>query len=534
MKGAELVVEALKRNNVKFIFGIPGDTKDENGVVSEAFLFQELAREEKFVTVVHEQNAAFMADLYGRVSGNAGVCYSTLGPGATNLATGVANAFQDHSPVVAISAQLPVSRHDKDVHQYVDMGALFDPITKDRVVIRTPEEVSSVSRAFAVAESPRQGPVHLELRVDILGKEAKGKVSIPSGEAERPGVSDITPEIMGAIQSSKSPLIFIGASAARTGSSEEIVKLAEKLGVPVLTSFNAKGEFPPDHPLHIGVASRYVEAVREVFDRADLLINVGYDYTEGIEPPVWGEGKRVLHIDNAPPTGPRHYQPDLTVVSDIPGYLAKLSEAYGGCKKWDERVIAEMKEPRTEDSVSVLEGFCDPKQIVRSTRRVLDLDDILVCDVGLHKQHVGLGYEAHKPGTLFFSNGLSSMGFGLPGAIGAKFAAPDRNVVTICGDGCFTMSSAELRTAVRHDVPITVVVFNDSRLGMIHYAQRRTTGEAYAVDFVNPDFVKLAECYGARGMRVERPSDFEEVFREAVSSDKPTVVDVPIVYGEEI
>ena len=532
MKGADIFVKTLEDNGVKYIFGVPGDI--------ELSLFESLSYSDiDFFTVRHEQTGAFMADVYGRLTGKPGVCFSTLGPGAANLVTGVANAYLDRSPMIAISGQLKVDEFHKNAHQYLDLEKIFKPITKQSTVIYSAKQIPPIlNKSFEIAKTERPGPIHITLPINILDEDIPNSnyesYNQQNNLAQTQTYEYDIDSVCEAIKKSAFPIIIAGNAVIRQEASEELINFIDKFQILAFSTFQGKGAIPANHRLYLGVISRHLKSVQKTFESADLILNIGYDYVEGIKPDIWETGikKRVISIDTISNTVDRFYRPDIEIVSNLKQYLR---EFYKNCncppKSYNinkNELKSTIEVPRDADSCFPLK----PHKVIAEIRNVLDVHDVIVSDVGRHKQFVGLLFKAYHPKTVLFSNGLSSMGFGLPAAIAAKLVNPDGKVVAVCGDGGFMMNVQDLETAVRYKLPITIVIINDSAYGMVKYAQLNKFGKTYGADFGNPDFKKLAESFGAKGFDVKSTSDLRSTLEEAVYSGKVSVVNVPIDYSE--
>ncbi len=535
MNGAEILIKALEKNGVEYIFGVPGDTHGKKAV-SETFIFRELRKSKKitFIRTTHEQNAGYMADLYGRMSGKAGVCYTTLGPGATNISTSIATANLDRSPVVCLSAQLPQSMWHKDAHQYIDMSAEFKHKTKRSLRIDNIEEIPTIiDYAFQKAVEERPGPVHVELLVDVFEEEIDKMPLRVEGVREKlplPKVDLFLKEL----KKATFPLLLVGASVARQSASRELLHFMEKYRIYALSSFHGKGIIPPDHPLYLGVMSRHLQTTTEILKEVDVLINIGYDYSEGITPKVWSQGEvpKVINIDTDSKTGGKFYNPDMEIICNLKEFFAVLNSGESVREKFPERKIQRFGINQLKFSTNTYP--INPLAFVKKLSTILGKDDIIIVDVGEHKQVMGLFYEAPLPKSVVFSNGQSTLGYAMPGGIGAKLALPNKNVIVVVGDGGFQMTSSEFITAVEHKIPIKVLILNDNAYGIIKYEQEKAFGGNYGVEYKNPDFVKLAEAYGGLGLRVTPETGLLPTLRRALKSRKPTIVDIPITYRNKL
>ena len=529
--GAKLFVRCLENEGVGMIFGIPGE---ENIDVMDALLGSDI----QFVTTRHEQGAAFMADVYGRLTGKAGVCMATLGPGATNLVTGVADANMDHAPVVAIAGQGATTRLHKESHQILDLVNLFRPITKYSTQIREPEIIPEVVRkAFKVAETEKPGASFIDFPENIAGSEVAEleplKVQMPTPPEPSPTKVAQAADV---ISQARFPLIMAGNGVIRAGASANLQEFAERLDIPVATTFMAKGALAASHPLSLGsVGLQAKDYVACGFDRADVIICVGYDMVE-YHPHLWhsDKSKKIIHIDMEPAEVDEHYILEAGVVGDIAEALDKIADR---AKPLDEKlsttlgetINAELKKYAEDDGFPV-----KPQKIVWDLREVLAPEDIVISDVGAHKMWMARMYQAERPNTCIISNGFASMGIGVPGAIAAKLAHPDRVALTVTGDAGFMMNSQEIETALRLNTPIVILIWNDSKYGLIEWHQLRHFGRSSHIDFRNPDFIAYAESFGAKGYRVTKTSELVPTLKKAIADDTVVIVDCPVDYRENM
>ena len=533
MKGAELLVRCLANEGVRVVFGVPGEETLE---LMDALVDSDIT----FVTCRHEQGAAFMADVWGRLGGDAGVCLGTLGPGATNLTTGVGDANLDRAPVVAITGQAGRDRIHKESHQYVDVVQMFRPITKWNTRLELAAVIpEAVRKAFKVAETEKPGACHLELPEDVAEEAVSGSVAPLSTERHRRPSPD-RPSLRRAaelIDRARRPLLFAGNGVIRGQASLALRQFASRAGIPVANTFMAKGCVPWDHDLALGtVGLQMRDAVSCGFDRADLVITAGYDPVE-YAPSLWNadHGKSIVHIDFTPAEVDENYQPAVEVVADIREALDLLSDVVGvrrdpaPVRALHDWILGELESGATDDAFPL-----KPQRVLHDLRRALSPHDIVVSDVGAHKLWVARMFPAGEPNTVIISNGYAAMGIALPGAIAAKLRHPDRRVAAVAGDGGFLMNVQELETAVRLRLPIVIVLFRDDAYGVIRWKQRTRYGRESGVAFGNPDFVRLAEAFGCRGTRVEAADDLRPALDAALGSDGPYIVDVPVDYRENV
>jgi len=530
MTTAELVIRCLEAEGVATIFGVPGE---ENLDLLDALLGSTI----RFIPTRHEQGAAFMADVHGRLTGRAGVCLATLGPGATNLITGVADANMDHAPLVAIAGQASTERLHKESHQVLDLVEMFRPITKYSTRVLTPSTVpETIRKAFKLAQASKPGAAFIELPENIAEMPAEG-VPLSSVEGHEPGPTDQT--VIAAaelISQAKNPIILAGNGVIRAGAHEALAAFAEQLNIPVANTFMAKGVIPFKHPMALGsVGLQAKDYVGVGFDHADLIIAIGYDIVE-YHPHLWHptRDRAILHIDDTSAEVDAHYGVTLEVLGDIGLSLERIAlrtKPHEGqaMRPLRELLKTDMSE-HARDSVWPLK----PQKLIWDLRTALDLHDIVISDVGAHKMWLARMFRCEFPNTCLISNGFASMGIALPGAIAAKLARPERTVVAATGDGGFLMNVQELETAVRLNTPIIVLIWNDGGYGLIEWKQIAQFGRPAFVKFGNPDFVKLAESFGARGYRIESGMSLQEVLREAIASNEVCVIDVPVDYSENL
>ena len=531
MTGAHLFVRCLENEGVETIFGIPGE---ENVDVMDALLESEI----RFITTRHEQGAAFMADVYGRLTGKAGVCLVTLGPGATNLVTGVADANMDHAPLVAIAGQGATTRLHKESHQILDLVDLFRPITKYSAQILEPEVIPEVVRkAFKVAEAEKPGASFIDFPENIAGAPAGDKVPL---QVQSPTLPDPAPDKIRQaarlISQAKYPLVMAGNGVIRSGAADALLRFAERLNVPVATTFMAKGVIPTVHPMSLGaVGLQADDYVACGFDRADVIICVGFDMVE-YHPHLWHKDKarKLIHIDASPAEVDEHYILAAGLVGDISASLDGIAKDAAPREQFlatglRDTIAGELAEFANDTAFPI-----KPQKIVWDLRQVLDEEDIVVSDVGAHKMWVARMYQAERPNTCIISNGFASMGIGVPGAIAAKYAHPERVAVTVTGDAGFLMNSQEIETALRIGTAIIILVWNDSAYGLIGWHQARRFGRPSHVDFKNPDFVAYAESFGAKGYRVTRAEDLARTLERAIADDTVVVIDCPVDYSENM
>lgn len=531
MNTAEMLVKCLENEGVKYIFGIPGE---ENLEVINAISNSNI----KFITTRHEQGAAFMADVYGRLTGRAGVCLATLGPGATNLVTGVADADSDGAPVVAITGQVGTERMHITSHQFLDLCKMFEPITKRSKQIVRPDTVSEIVRlAFKYAESEKSGACHIDLPVNIskmpvdLQEKPLRKKVVPIEYADLKMVENAACEIFKA----KNPIILAGIGAVRNSAAKAVTEFASKLKIPVINTMMAKGIIPFDNEYSmwtIGIPQK--DYVNKIIEDSDLVIAVGYDIVE-YAPSKWNANNniKIIHIDTRQSHINKHYEPIVEVVGEISDSLYKIMRRTS--RKEEPKKALKIKEKMLEDHKSYEHDNAfpmKPQRILNDVRKVMGKDDIVISDVGAHKMWIARHYNCYEPNTCIISNGFATMGIAVPGAIAAKLINPNKKVLAIVGDGGFMMNNQELETALRIGTPIVVLIFNDSSYGLIKWKQEDQYGKSCYVNFTNPDFVKMAESMYAKGYRVEKSEDLVKTLEEAFKQEVPVVIDCQVDYSE--
>ncbi|MEA2198238.1 MAG: acetolactate synthase large subunit [Solirubrobacteraceae bacterium] len=531
---AELIVRCLENEGVTHVFGIPGE---EN-----IHLIDSLSRSSiRYVLVRHEQAASFMAEVYGRLTGSAGVCSSTLGPGAINLLLGVADATTNSTPVVALSAQVGMNRSYKESHQGVDLVSMFAPVTKWSALIATPGAVPEMIRkAFKLAQTERPGAVYLAVPEDVEKDRAPARARplvVNTPRPDEPSASQLR-RAADVLRASRNPIVLAGHGAARAGASAALRRFAEALGVPVATTFHGKGVFPDDHPQALGaVGFMRHDYVNFGFDQADAIIAVGYELQEfdpvRINP---GSDKKIIHVHRFPAEVDLHYEVEVGLQSDISRTLDALAEAVGTRFDPDipEQRIREMIESELERGLQDDRFPLAPARIVADTRAALGREDIVLVDTGALKMWMARLYPTYEPNTCLISNGLSTMAWTLPGAIGAKIACPDACVLVATGDGAFMMNSQEIETALREGIPIVVLIWVDDEYGLIKWKMELELGHDVDTAFGNPDFVAYAESFGARGYRIEAPDDLLPTLRHALADDTVSVIACPVDYSANL
>jgi acetolactate synthase I/II/III large subunit len=530
---AELIVSCLEAEGVEHIFGIPGE---ENIRIVDATSRSKI----RFILSRHEQAAAFMADVYGRLTGKAGVCTATLGPGAINLALGVADAQTDATPLVAITAQVGLNRIYKESHQIVDVVAMYKPLTKWADMVVTPASVPEmVRKAFDVAQSERPGAVYLAIPEDIEGAPVSAK---PLGERPR-HVAGVDPAAVRAadelIRKAKRPVILAGHGVARAFAAKELTRFSEVSGIPVATTFMGKGVISDRHPNALGVVGFMRHDLENfAFDQCDLIIAVGYELQEFAPARINPKGTtRVIHIHRFSQDTDACYPVAAAIEADIALALEALTTSLRNTHLPhypNDAVVRslhadELGAGENDDSFPLT-----PQRIVNDTRKALADDDVVLVDTGALKMWMARLYPTYAPLTCIISNGLSTMAFALPGALGAKLARPTAKVLAAMGDGSFLMNSQEIETAVREKIPLVVLIWVDDSYGLIKWKMDLELGHHLNVDFGNPNFVTYAESFGARGYQIKAAAELLPALREALASDGVSVIACPVDYRENL
>jgi acetolactate synthase I/II/III large subunit len=533
---AQLLVRCLENEDVKYVFGIPGE---ENIHFMNALKTSSSIR---FILVHHEQSASFMADMYGRVTGKASVCSATLGPGAINLILGTADAFTDSVPLIALSAQVGLDREYKETHQFVDLVSMFKPITKWAAEIGISNAVPAmVRKAFKVAQTERPGACYLAVPQDL----EEMSVSTDLQPLLRSDVYDSYPspsQVIRAgriLEQAKSPVLLAGHGAARNNAQDALIRFSERLHIPVATTFMGKGVFPDNHPNALGtVGFMRRDYVNFGFDFADVLVCVGYDMQEfdpaRINPDA---DKKIIHISRYAAEVDPHYPVAVGIEGNISMALYELAKDLNPRQglKTENRKIRNLLREELEEGAQDGSFPVKPQRIVSDIRLALDDSDIVLVDTGALKMWMARLYPTYKPNTCLISNGLSTMAFALPGAIAVKLAFPERRILAATGDGGFLMLGSELETAVREHVPIVVLIWEDQSYGLIKWKMELELGCHSSVDFHNPDFVKYAESYGAKGYKISRPDDLLSTLKSALEDDNSvSVIACPVDYSENI
>lgn len=527
MKASDLFVAQLEEEGVEYIFGLPGE---------ENLDFLESLRTSKIKLIVtrHEQAAAFMAATYGRLTGKTGVCFSTLGPGATNLVTGVAQAQLIGTPFISISGQKALTDNWQGRFQLVDVVRMMEPLCKKAVSITDPGMIPTVIRnAFKHAEAERPGAVHIELPEDVAEDETdavvqkRSKIKLPLSDPEA------IKEAAAMIFEAKNPLIIVSSGANREEITKELGDFARKTGIYLVHTQMGKGVVPDDCVYSLfatGIHAR--DYVNCGIDGADLIITVGYNIAE--YPPYLWNGKldkKIINIDFVESVPDRYFNPTIEVIGDVASSIRELAASIPGKREFP---FFERTRNFIEDKINTtpMKKYPPlPQSIVQSVRKALGREDIITLDNGIYKLWFSRLYKTYAPNTILLDNALAAMGGGLPAGITAKLLNPERRVLAICGDGGFMINCQELETAIRYGIPVVVLILNDNAFGFIKWGQKKMNFEDFGLDYGNPDFSLFAESFGAAGFKIREGDDLAEVLERAFSLNKVTVIECPIDYS---
>ena len=537
MKASDLFVQCLEAEGVEYIFGVPGE---EN---ADFVMSLESSNSIKFVLTRHEQGAAFMAEAYGRLTGNPAGCLGTLGPGATNLITGVADANMDRAPLLCLTGQGSTARLHKESHQIMDAVKMFEPVTKWATTIHNSRTIPEILRkAVRIARTEKPGAVHIELPEDLAKDEVQAKPMSPR-RFRRPGPDDkIIGQAFDLITQAKHPVIIAGNGTIRRRASAQLRKLCELTGIGVLSTFMAKGavSMDADYCLYtIGLGTKDVPTL--AIEKADLIITIGFDMVE-YHPLLWNPkaDKRIVHIDFLPAEIDENYHPEVEIVGDLAHALWMLNERIASHSKLNfdhterDKVREFMSKELALHAHDDTEGSIRPQKILWDVREAMGAKDILLSDVGAHKMWIARHYQCYEPNTCLIPNGFCSMGFALPGAIAASLVHPERKILGIAGDAGFLMNVQEMETAKRLGVNLTMLVWEDNAYGLIAWKQQAGFGRHTALSFDNPDWKQLGSAFDWKAHWVERSQEFAGVLRTALDEPGPSLVVVPIDYRENM
>ena len=542
MIGATALMKALEKEGVKEVFGLPGG--------ANLPMYDELGKSNiRHILVRHEQSAAHMADGFGRVSRKPGVCFATSGPGATNLLTGIATAQADSAPMVAVTGQVPVAMIGKDAFQESDIIGMANPALKYSYQPRTPEEIPTmVKQGFYIAETGRPGPVLLDIPKDVQQNE--GNIPFPD-EVRVPGYHPWTdPDMQNTMRaaemllSAQKPIILAGGGVIISSAFAELQSIAELLMIPVVTTFKGKGAFPENHPLSLGPIGMHGHAeANKLMTEADCVLAIGTRFSDRSVGTFeeFEKNLKIIHMDVDPAEIGKNQTTSVAVVGDVRTslrILGKILMDKAVRASDDNPWLKHVKETKQywRENLKIHPGEMGAAKILRKLREVLPKESIVTTEVGQHQMWASLFFDAIHPGTFFSSTGLGTMGWGFPAAIGAKAARPNVPVVDIAGDGSFNMTEHSLATSVLEDLPVIVFLINNYTLGMVAQWQRTFYDRRMVgVDLKKcPDYVKLAESYGAQGIRAQSMDELEKAIKDGLNSDVATVIDIPIDPEEDV
>lgn len=537
MKASDLFVKCLEEEGIEYIFGVPGE---EN---ADFMISLEDSDKIRFILTRHEQGAAFMAEVYGRLTGNPAGCLGTLGPGATNLITGVADANMDHAPMLVLTGQGSVRRLHKESHQVMDVVGMFEPVTKWSTTVRHGDNLPEIVRkAVRLARTEKPGACHIELPEDIA-KDQTTEKPIQPRRFRRPVPDDkIADQAWDLIRNAQKPVILAGNGCIRKRASKQLRRFCELTEIPVISTFMAKGAVDMDAEyclFTIGLQAKDVIAC--TVDEADLVITLGYDMVE-YHPQHWNaeRSKKIIHADFLPAEIDAYYMPEKELVGDLAHTLWMLSErAQASPRTCTEKghhlaVRREMLEEFSLYQDDRAEGSIKPQKVLWDVREAMGPEDILLSDVGAHKMWIARHYQCHQPNTCLIPNGFCSMGFALPGAIAAGLVHPERKVLAICGDAGFLMNLQEMETAKRLGVKIVVMVWDDAGYGLIAWKQQNQFGRHTDLSFGNPHWLTLAESFGWSGFVAQNSADLKPTLEQAFEAEGPSLLVVPIDYRENL
>ena len=537
MKASDLLVKCLEAEGITHIFGVPGE---EN---ADFMMSLEASDKIHFILTRHEQGAAFMAEVYGRLTHNPAGCLGTLGPGATNLITGVADGNMDRAPMLVLTGQGSTRRLHKESHQVMDVVEMFRPVTKWAASIRHPDNIPEmVRKAVRIARTEKPGAVHLELPEDIAQQPTDARPILPQRFSRPTPARQQVTQAMTMILQARRPIILAGNGCIRLRAAHQLRRFCEQTGIGVVSTFMAKGcvDMDDSHCLFtVGLGQK--DITNCALDGADLVLTVGYDMVE-YHPSLWNPSgdKPIIHADYLPTEIDEHYQPKLELIGDLAHTLDMLCEMLQQnpgyhCDREQQlatrrMMLDEFERHRHDDT----EGSIRPQKVLNDVRSAMGPQDILLSDVGAHKMWIARHYQCHEPNTCLIPNGFCSMGFGLPGAIGAGLVHPDKRIMAICGDAGFLMNVQEMETAHRLQSPIVVMVWEDKMYGLIAWKQQNHFGRHTKLDFGNPNWKLLAQAFGWHGHLVNRSSDLRDTLEAAFTETGPSLIVIPIDYSENL
>ncbi len=536
LTGSEIVIECLKEQGVDTVFGYPG------GAILN--IYDELYRHQEEIAHIltsHEQGAAHAADGYARATGKVGVCMATSGPGATNLVTGIATAYMDSVPMVAITCNVGTALLGKDSFQEIDIAGVAMPITKYSFLVKDVSDLAdTLRRAFRIAQTGRPGPVLVDIAKNATADQAEYQRQVPETiERSQEQIDDaVIEEVARLLRKAKKPMIFVGGGAVLSGASEELMDFAEKVDAPVCDTLMGKGAFPGNHSRYVGMLGMHGTKTSNLsVAECDMLVVIGARFSDRVvtgKPDLFAKNAVIIHIDVDEAEINKNVLVDYHIIGDVKcvlkRFLGKMEQMYH--KEWMDKVMARKDAlPMTYDE----SGLTGP-YIMETLERVTGGDAVVCTEVGQHQMWAAQYFHYQKPRTLITSGGLGTMGYGLGASLGAKMGQPEKTVVNIAGDGCFRMNMNELATASRHDIPIIEMVFNNHVLGMVRQWQTLFYGKRYSHTVLNDqvDYVKLAEAMGVRAFRVTKKEEVEPALKEAIDSGKPALIEFLIESDDKV
>ena len=535
MKASDLFVRCLEEEGIEYVFGVPGE---EN---ADFMLSLEGSDKIRFMLTRHEQGAAFMAEVYGRLTGSPAGCLGTLGPGATNLITGVADSNMDRAPMLVLTGQGATSRLHKESHQVMDVVEMFGPVTKWAETVRTPDSIPEIVRkAVRIARTEKPGAVHIELAEDIAKLETTAEPITPRRFRRSVPDDKIVDHAFELLKTAKRPVILAGNGCIRRRASKQLRILCDKTGIGVISTFMAKGcvDMDADYCLYtVGLGSK--DRTNLIIDEADLVLTIGFDMVE-YHPRLWNpDGKKsIIHADFLAAEIDANYLPEVELVGDLAHMLWMLNERVDAAGALDfdlgyhRKVRAELWADISEHKDDQTKGSIRPQKALWDARQVLGPHDILLSDVGAHKMWIARHYHCHEPNTCLIPNGFCSMGFALPGALAASLVFPERRVLAVCGDAGFLMNVQEMETAKRLGGNFVAMVWEDREYGLIAWKQSNEFGRHTDLAFDNPDWLKLADSFGWGGQYCHDSADLENTLEAAFNESRPSLVVIPIDYRE--
>ncbi|UWR24457.1 acetolactate synthase large subunit [Sulfitobacter sp. S190] len=536
MKASDLFVKCLEAEGVERIYGVPGEENAD-------FMMSLQDSSIEFVLTRHEQGAAFMAEVYGRLTGKVGVCLGTLGPGATNLITGVADGNMDRAPMLVLTGQGALTRQHKESHQVMNVVEMYKPVTKWSTAINAASNIPEiVHKAVKLATAEKPGACHIELAEDVAATQTDER-PMRAARVRRPVPGDdVIDQVWDRLRSAKTPLIIAGNGAIRTRASAQLRQFCEATGIGALMTFMGKGALDLEDPrclFTVGMGQR--DYPQLAIDAADLILTVGFDPVE-YGPEKWnsGCGADIIHMDFAPAESDKYYQPSIEVVGDVAHGLSMLNARAerDGAPRYDlasqTKLRERMQSEFAEHAQDRTTGSIRPQKAVADVRAVLGPDDIVLSGVGAHKMWIARHYQCHAPGTCLISNGFCSMGMPLPGAIAAKHACPDAKVLAVVGDADVMMNVQEMETASRLGSDITVLVWEDKAYGLIAWKQEQEFGEHTDLSFTNPDWMQLCDALDWQGQRCDNAEELQSALQRALDHRGPSMVVIPIDYRENM